>query len=192
MNDSLMDKRIFLRALDPETDSQVFSQWQCDALYARLMDSEPARMYTREQMKDWYEKRIESIANFMICLKEDQRAIGFIELAGFDWHSGNAWLGIGIGEQEYWNKSYGSEAMQLILKLAFQEWNLHRVSLAVLGYNERAIRAYEKVGFKLEGALRGFVQRDGQRWDMPMMGVLRKEWEELQAVQKSKLGDAIT
>ena len=82
--------------------------------------------------------------------------------------------------------------MQLILKLAFQEWNLHRVSLAVLGYNERAIRAYEKVGFKLEGALRGFVQRDGQRWDMPMMGVLRKEWEELQAVQRNKLGDAIT
>jgi RimJ/RimL family protein N-acetyltransferase len=102
--------------------------------------------------------------------------LGYIELADFDWHSGNAWMGIGIGEREYWGRGFGLEAIRILLKLAFHEWNLQRVSLGVNGYNERAIRAYEKAGFKLEGSLRNYVQRNGKRWDMHMMGVLRREW----------------
>ncbi len=177
----LKSEKVYLRAMDPEKDSATYARWQRDALYDRFMDSEIAMMFTPDQMKTWFEKRLDTLTEMVIVRKSDDQMIGFIELAGYDWHSGNAWLGIGIGERENWGKGYGSEALRLLLRMAFLEWNLHRVSLAVLGYNERAKRSYEKVGFKVEGTLRGFVYRDGKRWDMYMMGVLREEWDALQA-----------
>ena len=59
---------------------------------------------------------------------------------------------------------------------AFENLELHRVGLSVFSYNTRAIRAYEKVGFRHEGRLRDAIQRDGRYWDEIQMGILREEW----------------
>lgn len=85
-------------------------------------------------------------------------------------------MGIGIGEREYWSKGYGTDAMNVILRFAFDELNLYRISLNVFEYNQRAIRSYEKVGFVVEGREREFLRRAGRRWDMIFMGLLREEW----------------
>ncbi|MDW2877477.1 MULTISPECIES: GNAT family N-acetyltransferase [Bacillaceae] len=55
--------------------------------------------------------------------------------------------------------------------------NLHRLQLTVFSYNSRAIRLYEKFGFKKEGAFREFMERNGQRYDMFLYGLLRREWQ---------------
>ena len=68
--------------------------------------------------------------------------------------------------------------MNLLLRFAFTEVNLRRVTLAVFEYNPRAIRTYEKVGFRHEGRLRQFLNKEGRRWDMLFMGILREEWLE--------------
>ena len=68
--------------------------------------------------------------------------------------------------------------MNVILRFAFDELNLHRVSLNVFEYNQRAIRSYEKVGFVVEGREREFLRRTGQCWDMIFMCILREEWEQ--------------
>ncbi len=88
-------------------------------------------------------------------------------------------MGISIGEKEYWGKGYGTDAMRVVLRYAFTELNLHRVSLTVFEYNPRAIRSYEKAGFTLEGREREAVFRSGKRTDMIYMGVLREDWERL-------------
>ena len=74
--------------------------------------------------------------------------------------------------------------MRVILRFAFTELNLHRVSLTVFDYNQRAIRSYEKAGFRMEGRQRGFLKREGQRWDLIYMGILRSEWEATQTNSK--------
>ncbi len=66
--------------------------------------------------------------------------------------------------------------MNLVLRFAFTEINLHRVTLTVFEYNPRAVRSYEKAGFRHEGRIRGALLRDGKRWDMFFMGILRDEW----------------
>ncbi len=167
---------VYLRPLDPEKDAELLSKWLRDGHFDRLADSEPAMMFNKDLMKEWYKDAIGHVSMFMICQRTTDKPLGYIELADFDWHSGNAWMGIGIGEREYWGRGFGLEAIRILLKLAFHEWNLQRVSLGVNGYNERAIRAYEKAGFKLEGSLRNYVQRNGKRWDLHIMGVLRREW----------------
>ena len=68
--------------------------------------------------------------------------------------------------------------MKVVLRYAFTELNLQRLTLTVFEYNPRAVRAYEKTGFRHEGRLRQFLNREGRRWDMLFMGILRHEWME--------------
>jgi RimJ/RimL family protein N-acetyltransferase len=93
-----------------------------------------------------------------------------------NWGGRDAFVGIAIGERDYWGKGYGTDAMRTILHYGFTEINLRRVTLTVFEYNPRAIRSYEKAGFRHEGRLRQFLNREGRRWDMLYMGILREEW----------------
>jgi RimJ/RimL family protein N-acetyltransferase len=65
--------------------------------------------------------------------------IGTLGFFDIEWSNGVAWLGMGIGAREYWDRGLGSEALALGLRYAFCEMNLHRVTLTVLAYNARAI-----------------------------------------------------
>ena len=67
--------------------------------------------------------------------------------------------------------------MDLILRFAFNELNLHRVQLTVFEYNDRAVAVYERLGFQREGVYREALYRDGVRYDMYLYGLLRREWE---------------
>lgn len=40
-----------------------------------------------------------------------------------------------IGETEYWDQGYGTHAVRTLLRFAFQELNLHRLSLEVFDFN---------------------------------------------------------
>jgi RimJ/RimL family protein N-acetyltransferase len=176
---SFAGKLVRLRVLDPEKDSEAISSWNRDSEYYRLADSELCTLYTAKNVKEWFE-RPDSGYNFMIHIQTDDKIIGFVGLDTIDWVSGDCWVGIAIGDRNCWGKGYGTEAMNLILNFAFRQLNLKRVSLSVFEYNPRAIRSYEKTGFRHEGLMRECIHRDGKRWDMLFMGILREEWEALQ------------
>ena len=82
-------------------------------------------------------------------------------------------LGITIGDQAYWGKGYGREAVQLLVDYGFRHHNLHRIFLEVHGRNERAMRAYQACGFVEEGRLRQHVWSDGSYDDLVVMGILK-------------------
>ena len=63
-----------------------------------------------------------------------------------------------------------------MLDHAFRRLGLHRVGLSVFAFNERAIRAYQKAGFRIEGRLREAIWRDGHYVDEVQMGILSSEW----------------
>jgi len=64
-----------------------------------------------------------------------------------------------------------------MLAHAFTRLALHRVALTVFEFNERAIRAYQKCGFVVEGRARQAIFRDGRFWDEIHMSILLEEWE---------------
>ncbi|MBT3320815.1 MAG: GNAT family N-acetyltransferase [Anaerolineae bacterium] len=178
--DLFRSERLRLTALNPETDAALMNKWRRDTEYARLLDSDPVRLFNKAENKKWIEKMQKAEGfdgiEFMICPLDKDEPIGFVGLDGISWHNGVSWVGIGIGEREYWNKGYGSEAMRMIARYAFEELGLHRLSLNVFSYNERAIRSYEKVGFKIEGNVPEALHRDGKRWDVVFMGLLREDF----------------
>jgi RimJ/RimL family protein N-acetyltransferase len=177
----LRGERVRLTAVNPETDAEASARWTRDTEYWRLNTTDPASPWTARSVKEFMERgqqeERDDDYSFSIRLLEDDRLIGWIGLDGVDWPNGDAWVGIGIGERDCWGKGYGTDAMRVLLRYAFMELSLHRVSLSVYEYNPRAIRSYEKAGFVHEGRLRQAIQREGRRWDLLYMGILRGEWE---------------
>lgn len=181
--DPLTGALVRLAAIDGEKDLPAMRAWSRDAEFLRLFDSDPARGWTEAKLrKDLEEAQGKDEPNpntfaFLIRALDGDRPIGLADLSVNHWAHREAWVAIGLGEREYWGKGYGTEAMRLLLRYAFAELNLARVSLGVFAYNTRAQRSYEKVGFVAEGAMRQRLRRDGQWWDMVVMGILREEWQ---------------
>ncbi len=132
-------------------------------------------------MEQREEKFIESLAlqkvptDIVFGIEVDGKLIGTVGLHRINWVSRNCYFAIAI-DKEYWNRGIGTEATRLILKYAFEHLNLHKVLLEVYEYNERAIRVYEKVGFKVEGRLRKNRYLKGKYYDVIVMGLLQEEY----------------
>jgi RimJ/RimL family protein N-acetyltransferase len=103
--------------------------------------------------------------------------IGYARLKGIRKQDRSADFGIAI-KRESWSRGYGRDATRTLLRHAFIAMKLHRVSLTVVEYNERALRMYEAVGFRVEGRMREARLRDGRYWDNIVMGVLESEFRE--------------
>jgi len=164
-----------------EEDVDIMMKWGEDAEYLRNVDTDIALPKTKEQ---WSEEGSSgpNSAYFRLRTIEHDELIGFAVIHSIEWNNRAGMLAIGIGQSAHRNKGYGSDALKLILRYAFHELNLDRVGLEVIEYNKGGIRAYEKVGYQLEGRKRSMVYRDGKRYDVLVMGVLRHEWENLQTV----------
>lgn len=85
-------------------------------------------------------------------------------------------LAVGLWREADLGCGYGTRAIKLVLSHAFMDMRLHRVDLRVLAFNARAIRAYERCGFTVEGREREACRFQGAFHDDVMMSILRKEW----------------
>jgi RimJ/RimL family protein N-acetyltransferase len=188
MGKILHGKLVRLTAEEPKTLAELYSRASQDSEYWRLMTTFPTRTFSvksiQQHLDENLEKRWEHDFPFSVRTLEDDHLIGDVGLDGVHWLHGEAFVGIAITERDYWGKGYGTDAMRVILRYAFLELNLQRVSLDVFEYNPRALRSYEKAGFKHEGCLRGALLREGRRWDMIFMGILRQEWLALPADER--------
>ena len=109
------------------------------------------------------------------------RLIGTCAFSQLDGDNGSALYHITIGEADAWGQGFGTEATSLMMDHAFGTLGLHRVGLFVFEFNERAIRAYQRVGFVLEGRARQSIRRDGTWWDELAMSMLDTDWQRLRA-----------
>jgi len=115
------------------------------------------------------------------AIEADGICIGQCALFNFNETAQTCELGIAIGDKAYWGRGYGPDAIRSLLDYAFRLRNFRRVHLSVNGNNQRAIRAYKACGFVEEGRLRAHVWNDGKYIDLVLMGLLQKEWSELQS-----------
>ena len=169
--------------IDYEKDAEIESKWTHDSDFMRLMETSPARPMSAAMVKKQYEKlekqaeENKNLYHFMIRAKVDDRLIGKAAVQWVEWTNGNAYLRLGIGAEEDRRKGYGTQALQMLLRFAFAELNLFRVSALVPEYNEGAIALLKKFGFVQEVCRRKSLERDAQRWDLYVFGLLKEEWQ---------------
>jgi diamine N-acetyltransferase len=171
-------KRIRVRAAE-RADIPTFTRWMNDPeVTAGLTIYRPMSLVNEE---NWFENMIrrpqdEQIFVIEICPKKEWLSIGTCGFHEIDWRNSNAEVGISIGEKNWWNQGYGSEAMELLVKYGFETLNLHRIWLRVFENNKRAIGSYEKVGFTHEGQMRESDYKNGKYHNILIMSVLRQEY----------------
>ena len=131
--------------------------------------------------RDWLQKRAGSPLSFgrafFAIETKDGVHIGDIGLHEASGEDRKAWLGMRIGETQYWSRGYGSDALITLVRFAFEEMNLNRVSLDVYDFNPRAITAYRNCGLVEEGRRRAARYSGGAYHDIVSMGVLRGQWQ---------------
>ncbi len=114
---------------------------------------------------------------FSIIDLETEQAIGRCMFFNVDSVNRTAMLGIVIGEKICWDQGYGQEAVSLLLDYGFNLLNLNNVMLGTFSFNERAIRCYEKVGFRQIGRRREARIIVGEKYDLILMDILADEFE---------------
>lgn len=170
-------EKVRLRA--PERgDLEKYRQWVNRREVWQYLGDGPMFM-SPENEEEWFEKTIKDPNQRLLSVETiDGILIGNCSLMGIDWLSRSAELAITIGESEYWGKGYGGDTIKLLLDLAFNQYNLHRVYLHVLDNNIRGRRCYAKCGFREEGVLRESAYLHGEYRDFVIMGILEDEYRQ--------------
>lgn len=114
---------------------------------------------------------------YCVIHKETGNVIGHISLGNIDRKNKSARVGkVLVGDKNVRGEGIGQQMMAEILKVAFDELKLHRVSLGVFDFNVSAIACYEKAGLKKEGLLRDARKIGDEYWSLWEMSILEKEW----------------
>jgi len=171
----LHGKQVYLRPVEAG-DLPLLRCWANDPEIRRLTGEV---MPMSQAGADQFMERIKNDENrvwFAVVQKETEHVIGETGLLRIFYPWRTADLSIILGDKFAWGKGYGRETVLLLLDYAFGALALHRISIGVVGFNERALHFYEKIGFKREG-----IQRDGYFnnhcfSDFVMMSILEDEY----------------
>lgn len=158
-----------VRAEDVEGFFALVSDPEIHEMFGGSRDT--YRPMTRESAEAMV-KRL-SDHRFAWVIEHATKVIGEARLDRIDTQDRRASFAIGILDPKYLGRGIGVEAIRLVLRFAFAQLKLHRVS--VRAYNHRAIRAYQKCGFVIEGREREAAWVNAQWHDDVVMGLLDRE-----------------
>lgn len=130
-----------------------------------------------EEHLNWFKKYCEKDDDITYIIQTREGVpIGCIALYNIDFKNEQAEIGrIFIGDENYLGKGLAQKAIALLIEKVFKDVDLKRISLEVFEDNTRAIRVYEKVGFKTEGIKRQCVKINNERKDVRIMSILKNE-----------------
>ena len=175
----LVGDRIYLSprgASDEEIEK--FTDWMNDFQTTDFI-GRSGQVVTFIGEKEWLENSTKNVQDrsFSIIELNHNKLIGTISLENFHWIDRSAVLGIFIGDKDFRNNGYGTEAIKLLLEYGFKYLNLHSIRLDLLSINERAHKCYLKCGFKDTGCSREAIYVNGKYYDKLHMDILENEVE---------------
>src|SRR3954453_20347581 len=168
-------KVVLRRHVPANIDS--FLRWYADPEIARLARYQATPMRP-EEIERFFAARVVGPDALAMAVHEKgtDRLVGTCAFSQLDGENGSALYHITIGEADGWGRGSGTAATQLMLHHAFGTLGLHRIALYVFEFNERAIHAYRRCGFVIEGRSRESIWRDGRWWDELAMSVIESDW----------------
>lgn len=134
---------------------------------------------TREEEKKWLQSKLNNDTDYFYAIENEEGVyLGNVAIEKIHWPAKHGDLSITIGKKQERGKGHGYRAISLILKIAFEKLNLHKVQLLVAEDNARGLHLYEKCGFIQEGFLRDHYVILGNYINMYAMSILEDEYFE--------------
>ena len=169
----LVGKKCYLSPMNIN-DAEIFTEWLNDLEITSNLDIY-SNIINIEIEKEFLEK-LSKEHNYSIIDRETDKLIGSCGFIGLDHLNQTAETGIFIGDKNYWDKGYGTESLQLLLDYGFNALNLHNIMLRVYSFNKKAVRIYDKIGFKIIGKRREALKRGVKTFDIIYMDILERDF----------------
>ncbi|MFC2949864.1 GNAT family N-acetyltransferase [Virgibacillus sediminis] len=168
------ERRDFHQLMEWVDSPEFLMQWAGPSFSFPLTEKQ-LDDYLEDSNLDRSEKYIYSVIQ-----KDTGKLIGHISLVHIDRYNRSGRIGrVLVGDPKARGNRVGRQMVQSVLKIAFEELHLHRVSLGVFDFNKPAITCYENLGFQKEGLLRDTALVNGSYWNLWEMSLLEGEWEQL-------------
>jgi len=167
--------KCFLSPIDVN-DFEKFTEWLNDLEVTQNLSIYPVMINLKIE-KEILEK-LSNEHNYSIIDISTNELIGNCGFIDIDHINQTGEIGIFIGNKNYWNKGYGTEAMSLLIDFGFKALNLHNIMLKVYDYNKNAIKCYEKIGFKKIGIRRESIHVNLNKHNIVYMDILTNEFYE--------------
>jgi len=156
---------------------EYYNKWDNDLEVAIPLGGEACMITTVESLQADLQSVIKSKSHlYDIITLDSDVPIGRCLFFNTNKVDRTAEVGIVIGEKEYWDQGYGTEALQLLLEYGFNLLNLHNITLGVYSYNKRAQASYQKLGFKEIGRRREARIIAGKKYDVILMDIISSEF----------------
>ena len=167
----------FLREIE-KNDLHIINQWRNDKELIDLLGNN--FIYIAGEVDEaWYgnylRNRDTAVRPAITDRGQSDLLIGTVQLTGIHPINRSAEFSIMIGNKSYWSKGAGLFSTKAILEHGFRNLNLNRIFLTVIDSNHRAIRMYEKAGFKREGVMREAIFKNGVFVNTIIMSILKCE-----------------
>ena len=170
----IIGTKCYLSPID-ENDAEKFTEWLNDTEVTQYLAAMQTQVINVKNEKEILE-RIAKKHTYSIIDMATNELLGNCGFNDLDNVNQTGEVGIFIGNKNYWNKGYGTEALSLVMDYGFQTLNLHSITLRVDSFNLRAQRSYEKIGFKTAGKIRESVLKGKIRYDLIIMDILYDEF----------------
>jgi len=152
--------------------------------------SRPDNTVSMEELEKEYEAELKGDSSrrrtFVVVHRATQKVIGWATIRWWRPFSTTADIGIALSDKGFRGKGIGSEVNMLLTRMAFEQYNMHKVELWTRGDNPAAIRSAEKNGYRIEGKQRDAVYFNGEFHDGIMMGLLREEYEKAKSGSRAR------
>lgn len=175
--DLLAGDLVMLRAVRDDDLGLLASWWNSPAIavFQNGGSIQPKPEAATIELIRGFSKNDGDNCGFAVVAKATGELVGHVGLHSVQPKNRDATFGIMLGP-DFLDQGYGTDATRVLLRFGFLELNLHRISLGVFAFNPRAIAAYEKAGFVVEGRRREAIYRAGTWHDEVLMGILRADW----------------
>jgi len=161
--------KVILRPLE-RSDLEKSLEWLTDPLVNKYL-SQNFKDLTVKQEEQWFNYIQDSRQDVVFAVLERSSGIhiGNCALHKIDQRKKTCEMGIVIGEKDYWDRGFGTDAVKALVDFARDELEMSKIWLNVYTYNHRAIKVYENCGFKLVRVLKRNHLYNGKYWDTLIM-----------------------
>lgn len=153
-----------------------------DALFTAALLNRPD---IRKHLADRFPKTLENVEKMIfdansrkelflvIQSKEDGERAGVVTLHDFSWYNRRAEMTIAL-HPDYQGRGLGMESVQLVVRHAFDNMQIHKILLEVYASNDNAVKMYKSCGFVIEGHFKNHSFKDGRYNDLLVMSIINE------------------
>lgn len=167
--------RLYLSPMSVE-DFQIYTKWINNETLSKGLGNFRFNI-TELSEKEWIENVCKKGEHhYSIIRKEDNKLLGTYGLEVKSEVSRRFHVGGFIGEEEERGKGYGTEALQLITRFAFEVLNAESLFSGIYSFNEASIKSAEKAGYRKVGKFRNSYFYNGQFHDEICVEIIREDY----------------